>query len=220
MCGRFALFTTKEDIEAEFDLTRSLTMKNRYNIYPSESIPVIIAGQQLTFMRWGLIPYWQKDNPQEEDFMPSGFANARSETVNEKPSFKRAYKKNRCIIIASGYYEWKVVAKEKQPYYIHLRTSPFIAMAGIFDQWKSKNGLVESCAILTRDSASHSVLSAVHDRMPILLNRDQYQDWLKGMPLEDIALPENDDYEAYPVTKKVGVPSFDAPICVQPLLLS
>lgn len=208
MCGRFSLTASVEGLISHFGLTRSLYMSPRYNIAPQEMIPVIRNSKEVDFLKWGFKPNWFTD-PQSE----KGFINARSETILEKPSFKRAFEKRRCLIIADGYYEWKIIGRIKQPYYIKRKDSQVFAMAGIWED--------ESCAILTTDA--NALIAPFHDRMPVILTEKNYENWLNASsPIQSIIMPLltptlSETLQIYPVTTRVNNPNHDSPECIRSL---
>jgi|SRR5579859_6440369 len=183
MCGRFRLTSRDEEIAEYFDIVGDVEWSPRYNIAPAQQIAIIRQERngdqgQRTFrlMRWGLIPYWAKD--------PLGFKtiNAMSETADIKPAFREAMKWRRCLIPADGFYEWqKIGRKERQPYNIGMADDSIFAMAGLWDRWKDQDGKgIETCTILT--TRANPLLAEVHDRMPVIIRKDDYDLWLdKGI---------------------------------------
>jgi putative SOS response-associated peptidase YedK len=178
MCGRYRLSRRKQIIEEHFDsVSGEEDWIPRYNVAPTQSIPVIRQNpkepvRELSLMRWGLIPSWAKDS--------SGAArmiNARSETASTKPAFRDALKSRRCLIPADGFYEWKRDGKTKQPYCFEVGEDELFAFAGLWDRWKESSGnWVKTCSILT--TTPNAVTAPVHDRMPVILDRDGYDLWL------------------------------------------
>jgi putative SOS response-associated peptidase YedK len=178
MCGRYRLSRRKQIIEEHFDsVSGEEDWIPRYNVAPTQSIPVIRQNpkepvRELSLMRWGLIPAWAKDS--------SGAArmiNARSETASTKPAFRDALKSRRCLIPADGFYEWKRDGKTKQPYCFEVGEDELFAFAGLWDRWKESSGnWVKTCSILT--TTPNAVTAPVHDRMPVILDRDGYDLWL------------------------------------------
>jgi putative SOS response-associated peptidase YedK len=205
MCGRFTLCANIEEVIEHFALTRNVVLKPRYNIAPSQVIPVIRIPGQLEFLTWGLKPKWLK-----EDQNP--FINARMETLGEKPAFRNAFKNQRCIIVADGYYEWKLVGKVKQPFYISLKPKRLFAFAGLWD--------ADSCTIITKP-ATNSDLSGLHERMPVILKPADYAQWLnaKTTPaqLQNCMLEQPGSLQLFPVSTKINNPKFDFAACTQPL---
>jgi putative SOS response-associated peptidase YedK len=173
MCGRYNQRTNPAEFGKLFqlDLHTSLVLNPRYNIAPTQDIPVISqrgASTEVALMRWGLIPSWSTD-PQSG---PPLF-NARSETVVEKPSFRTAMKRRRCLIPADGFFEWKKLGpKTKQPYHIHPADERPFAFAGLWEQWQD----LESCTILT--TAPKELMAPIHDRMPGVVDPIDYEKWL------------------------------------------
>ena len=203
-----------------YRLSSSPDLPPRYNIAPSQQIAVVRqqngGDRELTFLQWGLIPSWSKDPA-----IGYKMINARSETVHEKPSFKQAFLARRCIIPASGFYEWAKVGKEKVQHYIHLRDDDVMSLAGLWERWKSSEGKeLETCTILT--TAANSLIKKVHDRMPVILHRAEFDIWL-NREIDDInRLTElfhpypSDQLEEYVVTKAVSSPSNDYSECIIP----
>jgi putative SOS response-associated peptidase YedK len=178
MCGRYRLSRRKQLVEEYFESVSSGEDWNpRYNIAPTQPVPVIRQNpkepvRQLSLMKWGLIPSWAKD--------ASGAArmiNARSETASTKPAFRDALKSRRCLIPADGFYEWMRDGKTKQPYCFEVNEGELFAFAGIWDRWKDPSGgWIKTCSILT--TIPNAGTSAVHDRMPVILEPDSYDLWL------------------------------------------
>ena len=210
MCGRFSLHANPEVIALAFKVGIVPDWKARYNITPSSKIVIVREdaeeGRVAELFKWGLIPGWAKDPA-----IGNKLANARGETVDEKPSFRNAFKRSRCIIPASGFYEWKTVAGRKQPYYMHPLGAPLFAIAGITERWQGPEGMVETCAIIT--TGPNGVMSNIHDRMPVLLAPDHYDTWLAGdfaSAAEALGFLESaseatvHSFDAYPVGVAVG----------------
>jgi putative SOS response-associated peptidase YedK len=223
MCGRYRLSRRKQLVEEYFDCGSDEPDWNpRYNIAPTQPVPVIRqnpkeAVRNLSFMRWGLIPSWSKD--------PSAAAqmiNARSETATTKPAFRDALKSRRCLIPADGFYEWLRTGKAKQPYCFEVNDGELFAFAGLWDRWKDPSGnWIRTCSILT--TTPNAVTSAVHDRMPAILDPDTYDLWLDpGMQdmraVADMLKP----YDAkmmryYPVSSRVNSAVNDDEECSSPV---
>jgi putative SOS response-associated peptidase YedK len=220
MCGRFSLKSTMQAISDEFDIKESdFNIDARYNIAPTQNVAVVIYdnGRRLTTFRWGLIPSWAKD-PEIGNKM----INARSETLLEKPSFKNAFKKRRCLIIADGFYEWKKSGQEKIPMYIHLKSEKLFAFAGIWETWKSTEGkTVHSCAIIT--TTPNELMSPIHNRMPVILTKKDESVWIDiPNPNENSLIDALKPYPseamvAYQVSKIVNSPANDTPYCIKPV---
>jgi putative SOS response-associated peptidase YedK len=225
MCGRFTLWIDlNELVEAMPWLTipgglDALTP--RYNIAPTQPIAVVPNNGERTldFFVWGLIPSWAKDPK-----IGSRMINARGETVAEKPSFRAAYRRRRCLILADGFYEWQKVPgqKNKQPVYIHLKSGEPFAFAGLWEYWQSEHGdEVLSATIIT--TTPNDLLAPIHNRMPVILPPTVYDRWLdpgEQPPdaLDDLLAPyPASELETYPVSTMVNSPANDMPECIEPL---
>lgn len=175
MCGRFALVATPEELERHFHLRRKVTVAPRFNIAPSQQVITIRSGANgntTSAVRWGLIPHWSKD----ENFSAK-LINARAETVQAKPVFSEAFKERRCLIPATGFYEWKNEGNLKQPYFIKMKNGRLFAMAGVWEYWQSPAGvIVETCAIITTEA--NTIVGKIHDRMPMIIPETAYGLWL------------------------------------------
>ena len=173
MCGRYALFSTAESLEKEFGVAPPL-FRPRYNIAPGQDILAISMHDkpQFSVMRWGLIPHWAKDTN-----IGYKMINAKAETILEKPSYKRPFQTNRCLIVADGFYEWKKVQLGKIPYFITMKDKKPFSLAGIFDEWKSPQGMMTSCSIIT--TKPNAVVHQIHDRMPVIISKDSRMKWLE-----------------------------------------
>jgi putative SOS response-associated peptidase YedK len=219
MCGRYRLSRRKQIIEEHFDtVSGEEEWTRRYNVAPTQPIPVIRQNskepvRELALMRWGLIPSWSKDS--------SGAArmiNARSETAGTKPAFRDAMKSRRCLIPADGFYEWKRDGKTKQPFCIEVNQGQLFAFAGLWDRWKSPDGnWIMTCSILT--TTPNAVTSAVHDRMPVILDHDSYDLWLdpgmtKVEALSDLLRPcDARLMRCYPVSTRINYVANDDEEC-------
>jgi putative SOS response-associated peptidase YedK len=221
MCGRFALKTPPLKIQEHFHLPEEVALAPRYNISPSQNIAVVrqLPGnscRSLEFLRWGLVPFWAGD-------IKIGYRliNARGETVSEKPSFRAAFKKRRCLIPADGFYEWLHTGSTKQPMYLQLTDGALFSFAGIWEFWTGPDGSrLESCAIIT--TAPNGLVRQVHDRMPVILQPDRYDAWLQELTphpvLQGMLAPyPAEDMEMYPVNQAVNSPQNDTAACVESL---
>lgn len=218
MCGRFALFSSEQEIVSHFNLSRGFFMQPRYNIAPTQTIPIVQDGaQQIDFCRWGFIPSWHKKVKE----VPKGHINARMESIHEKPSFKQAFKAHRCLIPANGYYEWKVINNKKQPFFVQLIEAPLFAFAGIAATWQSQEGeMIMSCAIITMPAPNF--LQRLHDRMPVIISPQHYSFWLaKENKLDELSsylvaiAPEK--IKIIPVSTRMSHPQFEGIECIQSL---
>lgn len=176
MCGRFTSLLSPEMLEEIFGVQSPPDFPARYNIAPAQDIWIIrqaVGGNRyVSPVRWGLIPHWAKDSS-----IGSRMINARYETVHEKPSFRSAIRTRRCIIPASGFFEWDHSGKVNVPHYITLKDGSPLALAGIWDSWQSPGGeTIESCSILT--TTSNSLVAALHSRMPVILHPTEFDLWL------------------------------------------
>ncbi|MBS1255454.1 MAG: putative SOS response-associated peptidase YedK [Deltaproteobacteria bacterium] len=217
MCGRFAMTDSEEKVMDDFQVQQSgLLLEPRYNISPSQDIPVIIQQQglrRLETRQWGLIPFWVK--------VPKPMINARAETASEKPAFRQAFRKRRCLIPASGFYEWVKEDGKKQPYFICMKNKQPIAFAGIWEEWQSAEGeTLRTCAILTVEA--NSFLQFIHHRMPVILTPASGSIWLDASGIEDhsqnLLQPfSSENMAAWRVSRKVNVPTFDNPECLEKL---
>jgi len=225
MCGRFTLTVTPEELADLFDLpTPPEQYAMRYNIAPAQPVGVVrlnphTGEREWALTVWGLIPSWSKD--------PNSGArmiNARAETVDEKPSFRAAFKRRRCIIPASGFYEWQKMNGTKQPYYITSATGHALGFAGLWEQWCAPDGEeVESCTILTTDP--NITVSRLHNRMPVILAPDDYSEWLGKVGdtppaqlsrLKHLFRPCPDHLlTLYPVSTYVNSPRNEGKACIE-----
>ena len=224
MCGRYRLSRRKQIIEEHFDVSGEEDWAPRFNIAPTQSVPVIRQNpkepvRQLSLMRWGLIPSWAKDSS-----VAASMINARAETASTKPAFRDAMKSRRCLIPADGFYEWSRTGKTKQPYCFEINEGQLFAFAGLWEGWKDPSGQwVKSCSILT--TTPNAVASAVHDRMPVIIDPDTYDLWLDpGMKGVSAASDLLKPYDArlmrcYPVSTRVNQVANDDDECTKPLEL-
>jgi len=222
VCGRFTLFEPDKVLAREFDVSNFPPRSPRYNIAPSQPIAAIRAApagsrRELALLRWGLIPSWSKDPA-----IGNRLINARAETAHEKPSFRNAFRRHRCLIPTSGFYEWLRWERGKQPYFVRMRDGHPFAFAGLWDRWESPDeGVIETCTILT--TTSNAVLAPIHDRMPVILPPREYDRWLDPSlkDLESLApllVPfPPEEMLAYPVNPRVNAPSADDKGCIAPL---
>lgn len=221
MCGRYALWDGKLELDWLFNLKIEESLKPRYNIAPSEEIPIVRqneAGErELAFVRWGLIPPWTRDPSQ----LRLSLFNARAETVADKPSFRSAFRKRRCLIPASGFYEWQTQEDGKQPWFIKGKDRQPLALAGLWEKWGSGGEQIESCTIITVDA--DTLLQPIHHRMPAIIPPEHFAAWLDPDEndrdlLEHLLIPApSAELEAFPVSRNVNSARNDGPELVTPL---
>ena len=218
MCGRFSNNAKATQIEKEFKIGKvnPKLFTPRYNIAPTQTIAAVLESDSeriIEGLRWGLIPSWAKD-----ETIGSKLINARAETLAEKPSFRDAFKNKRCIIPASGFFEWQKQAKgAKQPFYFHLTGKEVFGFAGLYEHWldRETGEQIETCTIIT--TAANEVLEPVHDRMPVILKSGDYDRWLDAKEkdtgnLQKLLAPyPSAEMESYRVSKAVNIPGKDSP---------
>lgn len=218
MCGRFTLHHSTEDIAERFAVEQVLMdLVPRYNIAPSQPVSAIVQRESRTLelFKWGLVPSWAQDPA-----VGNRMINARSESAVEKPAFRDAFRRHRCLIPASGYYEWKRVREHSLPHYIHrVDEEPFV-MAGLWEEWNAPGGAVlRTCTVLTTEP--NPFAAAIHNRMPAILTGDTCARWLDpGLDpkaLQDLLRPyPHDDLTAREVGIQVNKAGFDDPTCILP----
>ncbi|MGW8250396.1 MAG: SOS response-associated peptidase [Anaerolineales bacterium] len=222
MCGRFTLTADINALQGAFPwLNIPPEITPRYNIAPTQPVAVVPndGKNRLDYFNWGLIPSWAKD-PE----IGSRMINARSETLAEKPAFRSAFRRRRCLVLADGFYEWQKQpgSKSKLPMYIRLTSMKPFAFAGLWEIWNSKDGSsILSCAIITTEP--NELMKSIHNRMPVILPEDAYQGWLEpgeknSDQLSALLAPYPADLmTASPVSTLVNNPRNDTPECVVPL---
>jgi len=242
MCGRFTIFANAGELGERFSVDVPAEYGPRYNVAPSQSVPVIgnDAPEAVQFRTWGLLPSWA-DDPSEY-----GFINARAETIEDKPSFRSAVRRRRCLIPADGFYEWTGERGSRQPYRIAFEDDRLFAMAGIWERWEGpvqqtglddfagggsgtggatdaegepRTEVRETVAILTTDSTGP--VADLHDRMPVIFPQEREREWLDADDPEeraDLLEPfESPEFDAYRVSTAVNDPSNDSPDLVEPV---
>lgn len=256
MCGRFTLTTPTDEISEYFRVLEGLEgsargrLRPRYNIAPTQPVACVRqtvaadtepstpggpAVRELVEMRWGLIPHWARDPA-----IGNRMINARSESVADKPAYREAFRRRRCLVIADGFYEWKRLEASKQPYFIYMEDRRPFAFAGLWERWKprtgqldnivapgkpevplSTDGRVESCAFLT--IGPNELMASIHDRMPVILPPEHWDAWLDP-DVQDadelahllISYPAG-EMRAHPVSTHVNKPGNDDPACIEPI---
>jgi len=217
MCGRYTLTKPKKSIESHFQAALPKgEYRERYNIAPTQVMPVVVSAHDeraFEAMRWGLIPSWAKDLKTQ-----SPLINARAETIQEKPSFRSSFKKRRCLVPADGFYEWTKRDSGKVPYRIYLEGEGIFAFAGIWSEWGKEDELLRSFSIITTEA--NSALKSLHDRMPVILDPENYDHWLDSSQKDPVSLltaypPERLAY--HEVSLRVNSPKNDDPECLTPV---
>jgi len=214
MCGRFALRSSPDEIRRLFGYGEQPNFPPRYNIAPTQAVPVIFAEhgvRHFRLMRWGLIPSWVKDPKQF-----SLLINARLESVNEKPSFRGAMKYRRCLVPADGFYEWQKTGGAKRPFFVRAQTGTPFAFAALWETWTDRDGgEIDTVAIVT--TSANATVAPIHDRMPVIVPPEHYEAWLdcNGVNAKQAAAligraPE-DFLEAIPVSPRVNSVKNDGP---------
>jgi putative SOS response-associated peptidase YedK len=205
MCGRYQLSSKPEDVRKHFGMRLPVSFKQSYNITPSSYCPIVRLNQEkkeLVLCHWGLIPSWAKDRK----ITP---INAKAETIREKPFFRGAYRHHRCIIPANGFYEWKGSKGNKQPYYFYPENSEFFGFAGLWEIWERPDVVIESFTIITTEA--NSVMSPIHERMPVILNKEDYNLWLNNDEYDLLKPCEVEQIHCHAVSKNVNSPTNDRP---------
>ena len=219
MCGRFTLFTAIEEIVERFDIQAAFNEEYHvsYNVAPTHSVLSVINDgnkNRLGYLRWGLIPSWAKDEK-----IGYKMINARSETIAEKVSFKNAYKKKRCLILADSFYEWKKTPERKIPMRIKLKNNAPFGMAGLWESWKSPKGMVYSCSVIT--TTPNELMASIHDRMPVILKPDDEKIWLDSSIHDPNYLQQflksfdAEQMEAFEVSLDVNSPKNNSPNLIE-----
>lgn len=218
MCGRFTMMESNSNIIERFSVQESLfETAPRYNIAPSQPVTCVWDNgtRLLDGFKWGLIPSWSKDPK-----IGNKMINARGETLAEKPSFRNAYKRRRCLIPSTGFYEWKREGSQKTPMFIHLTDQPLFAFAGLWEEWLAPDGsTVRSCTIITTEA--NSFMAPIHQRMPVIFQPEDEATWLdptlqNPKELQTLIRPyASEAMAAYPVSTHVNSPANDDETCIQ-----
>jgi len=222
MCGRFALGPPAKSLAEHYRLDVIPDLAPRYNIAPTQDVATVGRvspgeGLVLKMRRWGLVPFWAKDIK-----IGSKLINARSETVAEKPAFRAAFRSRRCLIPASGFFEWKRRDGSRQPYFFTLKNGGVMSFAGLWERWKGGDGeVVESCTILT--TAANSLMEPLHNRMPVIIDPGDYDLWLETAVTEAghlhplLAPYPPEKMDRHPVGDLVNSTRNDDPQCIVPV---
>jgi len=216
MCGRTALTASPEDLREIFGLDETPNVVPHYNVPPSQPQAVVRVlrggGRKMEMLRWGLVPAWADDVK-----IGNRLSLARVETVATLPAFREAVRKRRCLVVVDGFYEWKRDGKKtSHPFFLRRDDHAPFALAGLWDRWVSKDGeVVESCAILTQ--AALPPADAVHDRMPIVLEKEAWDGWLDPGrdDVSSLLSPRSPDLVVYPVSLYVNDPRHDDARCIE-----
>lgn len=224
MCGRYTNKLSWREMVELYRITEGAAARNdwraRYNIAPTQLAPIVrvhpdAGGRELALFRWSLVPSWSAG--------PDGrysMINARAETVSEKPAFRSAFKARRCLVPATGFYEWRKTGDGKQPYHIGLAGGEPFAFAGLWERWEPKDDRepIDSFTIIVTEA--NELLQPIHDRMPVILEPDDYDGWLTGAPDDAAALLRPFPaamMAAYPISTSVNKPENDDPSVLEPV---
>lgn len=225
MCGRYSITTAPEALRRLFKVDTALNLQPRHNLAPTQPAPVVrigrredgaATGRQLAMLQWGLVPGWAKDPS-----IGAKLINARSETVAEKPAFRAAFRRRRCLVPADGFYEWRAEAGGKQPYRVVRRDRSPFAFAGLWEVWEGRGegSWLESFSIVTTEA--NSAIRHIHHRMPVMLFAEEsFAAWLEGTAEDAAALMgpcDPEEIEAYPVDRRVGAVRNDDPALLEPV---
>ncbi|BDI30991.1 DUF159 family protein [Capsulimonas corticalis] len=215
MCNRYTIGKSKSEIANQFDAMMIAEIDASYNVAPTQQVAIVTQSEKrvLETAKWGLIPSWAKDPK-----IGAKMTNARAETVAEKPAFRSALARRRCLIPADGFYEWRAQLEgekgKKQPYYFHLIGGDLFAFAGLWEVWRDPAGdWLKSCSIIT--TTANEVVEPIHDRMPVILRPEDIDRWLSPEPYETQDLLSMltpypaEAMEAYPVGTAVNSPAYN-----------
>ena len=221
MCGRFVQYSLFPEIVREFDIQQvDAEPRPSYNIAPTQDVAAVINDgvNRLTTCRWGLIPPWSKD-----PVIGSRMINARAETVAEKPSFSKPFRKSRCLIVADGFYEWRKENGRKVPVYIRLKNGRTFGLAGLYSDWSQPDGeTIRTCTIITTEP--NSLLKPIHNRMPVIIPKEKNRLWLDPGVQDPVLLKtllvqySSDKLAAYDVSTKVNSPANNSPENIVPVI--
>lgn len=215
MCGRFTLKSPGRINFDRVDHSNLPPLLPRYNIAPSQSVLTFVQRareREAAFLQWGLIPSWSKEG--------KGFINARSETIEDKPSFSQSFHSRRCLIPADGFYEWQRSGRIAQPYFFHMKDESPFAFAGIWDEWQGDGKVIASCAIIT--TTANELLVSIHDRMPVILRPELEDSWINDesepVTLRNLLAPfPASEMVSHPVSYDVNHPKIDDEYLTRPV---
>ena len=220
MCGRFTRKEKDRHLAEALKVAFPSDITPRYNIAPSQQVACVRSipeskERECVELKWGLVPSWAKDVS-----IGNKMINARAETASEKPSFRKAFKHHRCVVLADGYYEWNREGKAKQPFYIQFKDQRMFAFAGLWERWeKGSDGPLETCALLTIEP--NAVMEPIHHRMPVILQPRDYDTWLDPGIQDPTLLSSllhpypSEEMETFPVSPMVNNPRNDSADCVK-----
>jgi len=216
VCGRFAFYSPAEATTALFGVEATIGIEARYNIAPTQYVAAIrddeSGNRELAMLRWGLVPFWAKDPA-----IGNRMINARSETVAEKPSYRAAYRKRRCLVLADGFYEWRKEGEAKTPYFITTDDDSTFALAGLWENWNDKEGgdSLQTMTIIT--AAANDFMTSLHHRMPVILQPDSANRWLSGdNEMLDNVASITPPLKAWPVDRRVNNARNEGPELIEP----
>ncbi len=204
MCGRFAFYSPSEATAALFGVSGSLAVEPRYNIAPTQFVAAIRNDEredrELVMLRWGLVPFWAKDPS-----IGNRMINARAETVAEKPAYRAAYRRRRCLVLADGFYEWHKEGPVKTPYYISLESRGPFALAGLWEHWQSRETSDSLQTVTLITTAANEFMTPLHHRMPVILESSTADRWMAGDDLQpDAVAADCPTLSAWPVNRRVN----------------
>jgi putative SOS response-associated peptidase YedK len=217
MCGRFAQKSSAKKVSKQFKVEEVPSLVERHNVAPTQSVLVVREpdAREAVLLKWGLVPRWARDPT-----IGNRLINARAETVTEKPSFREALSRRRCLVPMEGFYEWARRGDRKRPFYFHMRDGEPFAVAGLWELWEGDGDPLETCTLLT--TGANELLAGYHDRMPVIVRPENYDLWLDaGVRSAERLLPllrpyPREEMTAYSVGLMVNSPSNDSPRCVEP----
>lgn len=220
MCGRFTLRAPASVVAEQFQLLDVEPLEPRFNIAPTQRVAAVClesGARHLVSLQWGLVPSWARDPS-----VGNRLINARAESVADKPAFRAAFRRRRCLVLADGFYEWRRSGPKKQPFFIRLRDDRPFAFAGLWESWEgADHSALETCTIIT--TGPNELMEPIHDRMPVILASDDYEPWLdpavqKPEQLAPLLRPyPSDAMLALAVTAHVNNPRNDDPECIVPV---
>jgi putative SOS response-associated peptidase YedK len=220
MCGRYAFFSPSEAVKRVFQLEGVPDLEPRYNVAPTQMVAAVRAGDEgrraFALLHWGLVPRWAKERA-----IGNRMINARAESVAEKPAFRDAFRKRRCLVLADGWYEWQAAPGGKKPWYVRTKDARPLAFAGLWERWKdpADGAMLESCTIVTTDAAES--IRKLHERMPVVLAEADWDRWIDtafsdAEKLQELLRPcDPKALEAWPVGLAVNTPRNDGPELIE-----